>query len=129
MYTTSAVGNGAADFVMIVASMCGVNLTEVVIALGSEEEKALQKRHSGAYPILEIDENTLFSDSHVIAAYLCRSSGNENLLGATIFEQAEVEQWMEFVRTETVPIVNALKWYTFGQVKCDSPALFAYVSE
>ena len=115
MYSASAAGtNLASDFVMIVASMCGVNLEEVVVKRGSEDEKALLKRNiGGTYPILEV-ENTLISDSHSIASYICRSSGNESLLGSNDFEQAEVEQWMDFLRSETVPIVNAIRWYTFG---------------
>ena len=99
MYSASAAGtNISSDFVMIIASMCGVNLEEVVVKKGSEEEKALLKRNvAGTYPILEV-ENTLISDSHAIAAYICKSSGNERLLGSNEFEQSECDQWMDLLR-------------------------------
>ena len=76
LYSASAAGtNLSSDFVMIVASICGANLQEIVVAKGSEEEKALQKRNAGTYPILEV-ENTLILDSYAIAAYICKSSGH-----------------------------------------------------
>jgi glutathione S-transferase len=76
-----------ADFVMIVANLCGVKLNEMVIAKGTDTEKDILKKacHS-TFPILEVDENTFISDSFAIATYLARSSGNEKLLGTSDFE-------------------------------------------
>ena len=67
-------------------------------------------------PILEVDENTWVSDSNAIVSHLIRSSPKSTLLGGSDFEQAQVAQWMDFLRTETLPIVKALQWQTFGQM-------------
>ena len=77
---------------MIVAHHCGLNLSEVVVAAGSAEDKDLLKKSMGTYPMLEIDSDTIITDSAAIAAYLCRSSNNSDLLGKTPFTEAQVDQ-------------------------------------
>jgi len=77
-----------ADFVMIVANLCGIKLEECVVPKDSDLEKVILKRAcQSTFPILEIDQNTLISDSFAIATYLARSSRNEKLLGSNDFEQ------------------------------------------
>ena len=111
---------------MIVANYCGVNIEEIAVQSGSDEEKNLQKRGLGTYPALDVD-GTLISDSWAIAAYIARSSGKASLLGNSDFEQAEVDQWMDFLRSETEPIVKALQWYTFGHAECSSAAEYNFI--
>ena len=56
LYSTNQFGNKYADFVMIVASLCKVKLTEEIVEKGSDTDKDLMKRaNCGTYPILEID--------------------------------------------------------------------------
>ena len=52
LYTTSKVANYAADFLMIVASICGVKIEEVVVPAGSPLDKELTKAGFGTYPML-----------------------------------------------------------------------------
>ena len=52
LYTTSKVANYAADFIMIVASLCGVKVEEVVVPAGSAQDKELTKTGFGTYPML-----------------------------------------------------------------------------
>lgn len=76
-----------ADFVIIVANLCGVKLEEVVVAKGSKEEKDLiSKASHTTFPVLEVDDQTFISDSFAIAQYLARSTSNEKLLGSNDFE-------------------------------------------
>lgn len=83
-----------ADFVMIIANLCGLKLEEIVVQKNSDQEKDVLKRacHS-TFPMLEVDQNTLISDSFAIATYLVRSSGNEKLLGSNDFEMCQTDQW------------------------------------
>ena len=98
-----------ADLVMIVAAMCGTKIEEVVVEKGSDLEKNLLKRTlQGTYPMLEIDANTIIFDSVAIASYIARSTGNDSLIGADDFEQSQYDQWMQFLREETTPIVKTL---------------------
>jgi len=48
-------------------------------------------------------------------------------LGANEFEQSQVDQWMQFLREETTPLVKALQWYTFGHVECESAEVYDVV--
>ena len=111
LYTTSKVGNAAADFIMIVANVLGLKIEEVVAPAGSAEHKlALSKNAFGTFPVLVVDDNTSVSDSNAIVSYLVRSSGKTGLLGSNAFEEAQVAHWMEFLRSETMPLVKALTW-------------------
>ena len=65
-----------------------------------------------------MDGNTLLSDSAAIANFIVRKSGKTQLLGADQFEQAQTNQWMQFLRQETTPLVKAIQWYTFGHAEC-----------
>ena len=98
-----------ADFVMIVANLCGVKIEEVVVEKGSKQEKdLLNKACLSTFPILQVDEDTLISDSFAIAQFIARSSKNEKLLGSSDLEQCQTEQWAQFLREETYPIVMVL---------------------
>ena len=70
---------------MVVANMCGVTIEEVVVQSDSEKSKQLAGL---TLPVLEIDANTIISDSSVIASYIAQSSGNTKYLGSNDFETA-----------------------------------------
>ena len=57
----------SADFIMVVANMCSVTIEEVVVQSGSDKSKQLAQY---TLPVLEIDANTIISDSSVIATYI-----------------------------------------------------------
>ena len=42
-------------------------------------------------------------------------------------EKSQVDQWMQFLREETTPIVKSLQWYVFGQVECASLEEFNFI--
>ena len=105
LYTTSPIGNMQADFIMIVAKIANVQVEEVVVAeAGSEQDKELMKKAPlASYPILEVDGQYI-CDSIAIATLIARKSKN-GLLGSNAVEEAQVEQWLNYLRTETYPIV------------------------
>ena len=127
LYTASKTPNTNVDFLAIVAAHCGVTLTETVVAQGSDLDKQLAKRGASTYPCLEVDADTVLTDTHAIAAFICRSSGHSDLLGKTPAQEAVVDTWMDFMRTETAPIVNSLKWFAFGHAPCTT-AEFNHIS-
>ena len=47
-------------------------------------------------------------------------NGIKSLLGSSPVEMAQVDQWCQYIRTETLPLVNALKMFTFGLAQCDT---------
>jgi glutathione S-transferase len=97
------------DFIMIVADLAGVQLQEVIVQKGSDLEKQIEKKNPiGTFPVLEIDDNTFLSDSAAIANFIVRKSGKTSLLGADEFEEAQTNQWMQFMREETTPLVKAI---------------------
>ena len=68
---------------MVVANICGVTLEEEVVKSGSDKSKQLA---AYSLPVLEIDANTIISDSSVIASYIAQKSGNNKLIGTSAFE-------------------------------------------
>ena len=79
----------------------------------------------GTYPMLEVGAD-LICDTLAIAQYIVRCSKNsaaKSLLGSSAVEEAQVEQWFDYLRTETYPIVQALKMYTFGYAACNADTL------
>lgn len=78
---------------MIIASLAGVNLTEETISLDKIKEKGiLEKCPMATLPCLETDEGQVLSSSMAIVMYL--ASFKPELLGASDFEKAQVDQWM-----------------------------------
>ena len=57
-------------------------------------------------------------DSSAIAQIIVKK-GNGKLLGADDVSHAQVEQWLIYLRTETLPLVNTIKMFTFGHAPCD----------
>jgi len=54
----------------------------------SKSEKSLLKKHGAVtYPLLEIDNDTVLTDSHAMCAYLAKSTKNEHLLGTNDFDR------------------------------------------
>lgn len=112
--TPSKVGNLAADFIMITAAKCGVKVTEQV----DPSQKSVS---------LDLGDGTTLTDSHAIAAYIVSISNDQSLLGTTEMEKSQVDQWMQFLRDETAPIVKTIQWYAFGHMTCASQEEFNFI--
>ena len=77
---------------MIVADLSKSHLEEVVVESNSEQEKELTKRlplgFTLTYPLLELDDGTLITQTTAIVEYLAETGANPGLLGSTDFERS-----------------------------------------
>jgi glutathione S-transferase len=60
------------------------------------------KSASGKVPVLETPHGFIF-ESGAIARYIARLRSDTNLLGASNFQQGQVDQWIDFVANEVEP--------------------------
>ena len=97
------------NLIFISAKMAGIALEEVVVTN--------EKSPMGSFPMLQIDDNTSLCDSHAILSYLLDKS---SLAGKSDFEKAQVDQWMDFIRADLMPLVQAIQWMTFGHRDCST---------
>ena len=106
---------------MVVANLVQAKIEEEIVEKGSEKDKQLMKDAPiTTYPILEIQPGQYLSTSQAIVSFLVQSSSTPSLLGKTPQEQAEVDQWLQFLSEETVPLARGLQSFSFGRVPCES---------
>lgn len=68
-------------------------------------------------PYFQVAENTLLTDSSAIARHLIRESPKAaELLGATPFEQAKVEQMIALASGSVTPAMKTIEATVFGQM-------------
>ena len=60
------------------------------------------KSATGKVPILETPQGCIF-ESGAIARYVARLRLDTNLLGGSFFQQAQVDQWIDFCNNEVEP--------------------------
>jgi elongation factor 1-gamma len=88
-------GNFRAFKVLIAAEYNGVEIT-VPDLKGPELKAAVQsKSPSGRAPVLETPGGAIF-ESNAIARYVARIRRDTELYGATFFESAQVDSWVDF---------------------------------
>ena len=93
--------------------MAELPLEEVVLSEEQLKEKEWrQKSITGKCPTLETPEGNLV-ESAAIARYLGRLSSH-NLSGSTPFEQAQVDQWIDFTHGQVQPNVITIARATLG---------------
>ena len=83
-----------------------------------DQAKALQM----TLPALEVTfdgQSHLLSSSLAIATYIAQTHKPE-LLGKTPFEQAQVDMWLEVLRSELQPLTRTVVYQALGHVKCDT---------
>jgi len=93
----------------IVAQYVGITLETSKIELGKDNvtEEFLLKNPIGKVPVLETPEGFIF-ESNAIAKYLAHQNPSLNLLGRTVLEGAQVDQWLFFCSNEIEP--SAWAW-------------------
>jgi len=80
-----------------------VELPAFDMAKGAHKTEAfLQKNPLGKVPVLETPHGCLF-ESGAIARYVARLRADANLLGASNFQQGQVDQWIDFCSNEVEP--------------------------
>ncbi|SCP05384.1 elongation factor 1-gamma, putative [Plasmodium ovale] len=83
--------------VQTVASFCNIKLNIPQFEIGKDDKKAdfLKQSPLGRLPVLVTPNGSLF-ESNAISKYLCSLRGEHNLLGKGLFEEAQVNMWVEF---------------------------------
>ena len=109
---------------MIVAKMSKIDVQELVVSKGSQEEKDLQSRlaqdgFSLTFPVLETQEGDLISQSTAICQFIATVGSSPDLNGSSAAEQTSVEQWMTFLQEETQQLAQAVSLNVYGQQKLD----------
>lgn len=107
------IGNIWVDLSVITANLAKVQVEEVFVTAEDMKTKEWkQKSLTGKTPVLETPEGNLV-ESATIARYIA-SQGQGNLGGATPFETALVNQWIDFSHTTLFPHLYPLIKAAFG---------------
>ena len=103
--------------VKMTADYCGVPVQTVLVDAAMAEDAAFKaKKGTGNFPLLELADGTILRESTAIAAFLARTAGNTDFLGATPFEEAQVDQWVSYTNSSIVPCFVKIAYHTFGFV-------------
>mmetsp|Transcript_2876 Transcript_2876/g.3356 ORF Transcript_2876/g.3356 Transcript_2876/m.3356 type:complete len:402 (+) Transcript_2876:22-1227(+) len=104
---------------MIAAKYNGVDVAEEAVEMGKTNKtpEFLQMNPMGKVPVLETPEGAVW-ESNAIARYCARLNGNQaKLFGRSAIEEAQVEQWLDWVRGE-VEVPGAVWLYPiFGIIE------------
>ncbi len=93
---------------MVVAELSGKKVEEVSGA----------NKKSPTLPVLEC-ENGEIANSMAIAKFL----SSKELKGSTPFESAQVDQWLQTIRNDFIPLARCISYLIFGHIPFDQ-ALF-----
>ena len=104
---------------MIAAKYNGVDVAEVAVEMGKTNKtpEFLKMNPLGKVPVLETPEGAVW-ESNAIARYCARLNDNKaKLFGRSAIEEAQVEQWLDWVRGE-VEVPGAVWLYPiFGIIE------------
>lgn len=110
----------------VVANYCDIDITvpsaeefKFPEALKSDEFKKLNP--NGQVPVLVTPEGPIF-ESNAILRYLARSAPRSNLLGRSFYEQALVDQWLDFSALDLEAVRNVCVYPLQGIMKIDAAA-------
>jgi glutathione S-transferase len=93
----------------------------------SHDPEVVKIHALGKIPVLETPHGPLF-EQHAILRYLARlSTGRKHLLGKTPYEEALVNQWLDFVNLEIVPEWAKVVILVWGKRPIDEKSLATYV--
>jgi len=113
------------EFMYIGKVVADYTHTPVEIVVATEEMQAdaafKAKKAHGAFPMLETPEGSIIFESVAIAAYFARAAGCTDLIGATAFEEAQVNQWLSICSSNIWPAVIKVVYTGYG-MKFDLPA-------
>jgi elongation factor 1-gamma len=94
-------GNFRAFKALIAAEYNGVSVEVPAFRMGIDNKKPEFKAVSplGKVPVLETADGSIF-ESNAIARYVARMRADTELLGASFFNQAQVDSWIDFCTNE-----------------------------
>lgn len=104
---------------MIVAKVSQIAVEEVA---GKDKEAELNELLAAqgltlTYPCLETDDGDLITETPAICHFLSASGSAPYLMGSSPQEQAQVDQWMLFLRTQTLGLTKSMAGAVYGTVE------------
>ena len=100
---------------LIAAQYNGVYIHVPEFAMGTENksEEFLKMNPNGKVPTLKTPEGAIF-ESTAIARYVARMRNDTGLMGATFFQQGQVDQWIDWATTEVISVLNPWLYTIMG---------------
>ena len=106
---------------MIVARVSKLNVEEINGPKSGQEGDLIQRLQAEGlqltYPVLETEEGELITETPAICNLLAAMGSAPHLSGSTPAEQAQVDQWMLFLRSKTLGLTKALAGAVYGTVE------------
>ena len=100
------------------ADYCGYPYELVIVDEEMANDAAFKaKKGHHNFPIAELPDGTIISQSAAIAAYIAREAGNQQFLGETAMQAAEVEQWIDITQSTIMPAVALVGYTCWGHKK------------
>jgi len=107
--------------ILIAANYLGLKLEMPPVDLEKDlkSKDFLNMNPMGKIPVLDAGEGFVF-ESNAIARYLARQEPSKNLLGHSMIETAQVDQWLDFTASELEPAVLAWVGPVMGYIPYNS---------
>lgn len=99
---------------MCIAAIAGVQVEEVFTTQEERQAADYQKKFGHTKcPALETEEGCL-TESVAICKYFARKNADAKLLGSSLWEEAQVDQWLAFAHTNLLPNFFKCGYGIFG---------------
>jgi len=110
----------------VVANLCEIDISvpsadEFKFPEGLKTDEFKELNPVGKVPVLVTPDGPIF-ESNAILRYLARSAPRFNLTGRSFYEQAQVDQWLDFTAFELEPPRNLWIYPLQGLMKIDARA-------
>ena len=106
------------QLVQVVADICEVEL---------QVEVTLEKSNApnGRFPYLETADGTIIFEVEAVAKHIARMNPSKNLLGKSLFNEAQVNQWIHWCQTTWLKAIHPPLFGVYGIGRPISPADFS----
>jgi elongation factor 1-gamma len=111
--------------ILIAAAYNGITIEttpDFVVGRDNKTPEFLKKNPNGKVPVLETEEGSIW-ETTAILRYIARLDENTQLLGATYYENALVDQWIDFVLTEVQLPSKVWIYPILGYLEADHEAI------
>ena len=107
---------------LIAAKYVGVDIAVPSFELGKDNKTPafLAKNPAGKIPVLDTPTGPLF-ESNAIARYVARLRPDSGLYGASFYQQAQVDQWIDFSANELEPARGVWLYTVIGALPSNNP--------
>ena len=107
---------------LIAAKYADVDINVPSFELGKDNktESFLAKNPSGKIPVLDTPTGPLF-ESNAIARYIARMRPDAGLFGGSFYENAQVDQWIDFSANELEPARGVWLYTVIGALPSNNP--------